>query len=71
MFAQSNNAAPVAACSSFTGDELMEIDIDKLKAEVKEVSVVTFTEFIAMLTTTWQCVVSQTIIAFTLLFWFR
>lgn len=41
MFAQSNNAAPVAACSSFTGDELMEIDVDKLKAEVKEVSVVT------------------------------
>lgn len=40
MFAQANNAAPVAVCNSFTGDELMEIDIDKLKAEVKEVSVV-------------------------------
>lgn len=40
MFAKSNNDAPVIASSSFAGDELMEIDVDKLKAEVKEVRIV-------------------------------
>lgn len=38
MYAKQNADAPIASSTSFVVDELMEIDMDKLKAEVKEVS---------------------------------
>lgn len=37
MYAKQNADAPIASSTSFVVDELMEIDMDKLKAEVKEV----------------------------------
>lgn len=38
MYAKQNADAPIVTSANFVVDELMEIDMDKLKAEVKEVS---------------------------------
>ena len=37
MYAKQNADAPMVSSTNFVVDELMEIDMDKLKAEVKEV----------------------------------
>jgi serine/threonine-protein phosphatase 2A regulatory subunit B' len=37
MYAKQNADAPIVSSTNFVVDELMEIDMDKLKAEVKEV----------------------------------